>query len=207
MSTAYFIPAAFASFAGVLTGILIRNANLRRIAEEQRIAAEEQQRIAEEERKRAEEEQRRAEEERLAAVSNSIGEDLQKASAAREDSDRRESAAILLDALNLSGENDGMRREEIISQLRRTMYIEPFTVVSKLDLQNARLTNAAMAPDGRRAVCIANGSSVAVLDLEQSKVAFAVSKMALLPSAQVATAPPFVQASASPQFVCEPFHV
>ena len=168
--------AAFAIFAGVLTGILIRNANLRRIAEEQRIAAEEQQRIAEEERKRAEEEQRRAEEERLAAVSNSIGEALQKASAAREDSDRRESAAILLDALNLSGENDGMRREEIISQLRRTMYIEPFTVVSKLDLQNARLTNAAMAPDGRRAVCIANGSSVAVLDLEQSKVAFAVSK-------------------------------
>ena len=38
-------------------------------------------------------------------------------------------------------------------------------------------------------------------------VAFAVLKMALLPSAHVAAAPPFVQASASPQFVCVPFHV
>lgn len=37
--------------------------------------------------------------------------------------------------------------------------------------------------------------------------AFAVLKMALLPSAHVAAAPPFVQASASPQFVCVPFQV
>ncbi len=176
--------------AGALTGALIHSANLRRIAEEQqrkaeeeRLRAEEQQRKAEEERQRAEEEQRkaeeerqRAEEERLNAVSNSIGEALQSASSFRADSDRRKSAGVLLDALTLSEENGGMRREEILSQLRRTMYIEPYTVVSRMDLQNGRLNNARVSPDGKKAICIVNSEAVALFDLEASKMAYAVSK-------------------------------
>ena len=61
---------------------------------------------------------------------------------------------------------------------------EPFTVASALKSIFAGLELAA---------------SVAV--------AFAVLKMALLPSAHVVAAPPFVQAPASPQFVCVPFQV
>ena len=61
---------------------------------------------------------------------------------------------------------------------------EPFTVASALKSIFAGLAAAA---------------SVAV--------AFAVLKMALLPSAHVADAPPFVHASASPQFVCVPLQV
>ena len=155
--------------AGALTGVLVHNANLRRIAEEQ-------QRIAEEERLRAEEEQRRAEEERLNAVSNSIGEALKTAESLRAGSDRRQSAGVLLDALALSEANGGMRREEIIGGLRRTMYIEPFSVVSRMDLQNGRLNNARISPDGKKAICIVNSKAVALFDLEAGEMAYAVSK-------------------------------
>ena len=155
--------------AGALTGVLIHNERLRE-------EAREQERIAEEQRRLAEEERVRAEQERLSAVSNSIGEALQVAAAYREDSDNRRAAGTLLDALALSEANGDMRRAEILDGLRRAMYIEPFTVVSKLDLQNTRLTNAQMSADGKRAVCIANGNSLAMLDLEQSRVAYAVSK-------------------------------
>ena len=155
--------------AGVLTGILIHNARLRE-------EAREQERIAEEQRQRAEEERRRAEEERLKAVSNSIGETLHSAASLRADSDMRQSAGILLDALALSEANGNMRREEILSQLRRAMYIEPYMVVSRMDLQNGRLNNAQISPDGKKAICIVNTNAVALFDLEAGKMAYAVSK-------------------------------
>ena len=155
--------------AGILTGILIHNARLRE-------EAREQERIAEEQRQRAEEERRRAEEERLNAVSNSIGETLRSAASLRADSDMRQSAGVLLDALAISEANGDMRREEIISQLRRTMYIEPYMVVSRMDLQNGRLNNAQISPDGKKAICIVNTNAVALFDLEAGKMAYAVSK-------------------------------
>ena len=198
------IAAAVLVLAGGVTGIALRNARLQyeaaeqqRIAEEERQRAEKEQRKAEEERKRAEEEQRKAEEERKRAEeeqrkaeeerqraaeeerkakANQIGESLQKAAALREDEDRRQAAEVLLEALDLSERNSSLRREEIISQLRTTMYIEPFSVVSRLDLQNARLNNAQVSPDGTKAICIANGNSVALINLETSKVVYAVSK-------------------------------
>ena len=134
--------------AGVLTGILLRNAALRR----------------------------KAEEERLNAVSNSIGVTLQKAVSFREESDRRQSAGFLLDALTLSEENGDLRRDEILSQLRRTMYIEPYTTVSRMNLQNGRLNNAQISPDGKKAICIVNSKAVALFDLEAGKMLYAVSK-------------------------------
>ena len=147
-----------------------------RKAEVERQRAEEQQRKAEEERQRAEEQQRKAEEERLKAVSNSIGEALQTAGSYRTNSDNRQAAATLLDALALSEANGGMRREDIISQLRRTMYIEPFAVVSRMNLQNGRLNNAQVSADGKKAICIVNSKAVALFDLEASEMAYAVSK-------------------------------
>lgn len=162
--------------AGVLTGVLVHNANLRKIAEEQQRIAEEERLRAEEEQRRAEEERLRAEEERLNAVSNSIGEALQAADSLRAGSDRRQSAGVLLDALALSDANGGIRREEIIARLRRTMYIEPFSVVSRMDLQNGRLNNARISPDGKKAICIVNSKAVALFDLEAGEMVYAVSK-------------------------------
>ncbi len=177
------LAAAVLVSAGALTGILIHNARLRekareqeRIAEEQRQRAEEQRRQAEEQRRRAEEERLRAEEERLNAVSNSIGETLHSAASLRAGSAMRQSAGILLDALALSEENGNIRREEILAQLRRSMYIEPYMVVSRMDLQNGRLNNAQISPDGKKALCIVNSNAVALFDLEAGKMAYAVTK-------------------------------
>ncbi len=163
------LAAALLVSAGALTGILMHNARLRE-------EAREQERIAEEQRQRAEEERMRAEEERLNAVSNRIGEALRSAASLRTDSDMRQSAGVLLDALALSEENGGMRREEILSQLRRAMYIEPYMVVSRMNLQNGRLNNAQISPDGKKAICIVNSNAVALFDLEAGSMAYAVSK-------------------------------
>ncbi len=133
------------------------------------------QQVIEEQRK-AEEERIRAEEERLNAVTNNIGEWLQRAAALRENEDRRQSAALLLEALDMSVDNGDLRREEILSQLQKTMYIEPFTVISKLDLQNARLVNAQVSPDGTKAVCSINGNEAALIDLNTGHVVYTVSK-------------------------------
>ena len=136
------------AIAGVLAGVLLRNAWLHE----------------------------QAEKERLNAVSNSIGESIRTAVSLREESDSRRSAGVLLDALALSEENGGLRREEILSQLRRTMYIEPFTVVSRMDLQSGRLNNAQVSPDGKKAICIVNSKAIALFDLEAGSMAYAVSK-------------------------------
>ncbi len=163
------LAAALLVAAGALTGILMRNARLRE-------EAREQERIAEEQRLRAEEERRRAEEERLNAVSNRIGEALRSAASLRADSDLRQSAGVLLDALALSEENGNLRREEILSGLRRALYIEPYMVVSRMDLRNGRLNNARISPDGKKALCIVNSNAVALFDLEAGEMAYAVSK-------------------------------
>ena len=163
------LAAALLVAAGALTGILIHNARLRE-------EAREQERIAEEQRLRAEEERRRAEEERLNAVSNRIGEALRSAASLRADSDLRQSAGVLLDALALSEANGNMRREEILSGLRRALYVEPYMVVSRMDLRNGRLNNAQISPDGKKALCIVNSNAVALFDLEAGEMAYAVSK-------------------------------
>ncbi len=149
------IAASAAVICAVVAGILIRNAKLRQEAEEQR---------------------RRAEEERIAAVTNSIGKTLERTAAMQTDSDQLPSVELLLEALKLSDENGGLQREEILSRLRKAMYIEPFTVVSKLDLQNARLNNAVISPDGTKALCIANGNAAALIDLAAGKVLYSTSK-------------------------------
>ena len=127
--------AAALVFAGTLAGILLRNASLRQKASEQERIAEEQQRIAEEERREA--------------VSSSIGDSLSQASALLESQDHRRSAAVLLDALALSEENDNLRRDEILPRLRRAMSIAPFSVVSRLELPNLQLYGVHVSPDGK----------------------------------------------------------
>lgn len=138
---------------GILTGILIRNEALKREAAEQ---------------------QRIAEEERLNAVSDSIEKNLQTAEVLRVESDRQSAAGLLLETLELSEQNGDMHREEILSELRKTAYIEPFSIMSVLDSQNLRLTNAAISPDGTKAVCIANGNAATMISLSTGKIEYTI---------------------------------
>ena len=127
-------------------------------------------------RQEAAQQQRLAEEERLNAVNNNIGESIQKAISSRENGDRQQSAALLLDALKISEENEDLRRDEIIYQIQKTMYIEPFTEISKPNIQNMRIVATQVSPDGTTAVCISNGDSAAVIDLMEGTVLYTVSK-------------------------------
>ena len=163
--------AALVIAAGAGTYLSLNNARneaLKREAAEQARLAEEQQRLAEERRVQAEKE-------RLSAVSGSIGESLEKAAAALGEGERRQAAATLLEALALSGENGDMRREEIIPQLRKTMYIEPFTPVAGFTGQNIRLTGLVASPDGTRAIGVENSNSVALIDFTGDRVVYKVS--------------------------------
>ena len=183
--TAAVSSAAFVAAAALTTFLIInhnRNEALRSEAEEQasiaaeqsRLAEEEQSRAAEEQR-RAEEEQRRAEEERKNAVRNDLGERMERASTALDKGEKREAAQILADALDISDQNEGMRRDELLALMRRTMYIEPFTVVSSFNNQNMQLLYIEPSPDGTKAVGVVNNNSIAMVDLIQNEILYTVS--------------------------------
>ncbi len=157
-----------------LTVSHIRNEALKREAAAQQAIAEEQARLAEERRKLAEEEQRRAEEERKKAVYNDLGERMERAAAALSEGEKREAAKILTDAIAISDEEEQMRRDEILALMRRTMYIEPFTIVSSFNNQNMQLNFIAASPDGTRAVGVVNNNSIAMVDLVQNEILYTV---------------------------------
>ena len=166
--------------AGTAIGVFLavnhaRNEALRREAEEQQRIAEEQARIAEEEQRRAEEEQRRAEEERKNAVFNDLGERMERASTALDKGEKREAAKILTDAIAVSDENERMRRDEILALMRRTMYIEPLTVVASFNNKNMQLLFIEPSPDGTKAVGVVNNNSIAMVDLQQNEILYTVS--------------------------------
>ena len=158
--------------AAALTTFLIVNHNRNEALKRE---AEEQARIAEEQAKLAEEEQRRAEEERRNAVRNDLGERMERAAAALDKGEKREAARILADALAVSDQNEKMRREELLALMRRTMYIEPFSVVSSFNNQNMQLLFIEPSPDGTRAVGVVNNNSIAMVDLVQNEILYTVS--------------------------------
>ncbi len=157
--------------AAGLTAFLVAN-RLRSDALERE--ATEQQAIAEEQARLKEEERRRAEEERKNAVFNDLGERIERAQAALTAGEKREAAKILSDALKISDENDRMRRDDILAVARRTMYIEPFTVVSSFNNQNMQLLFIEPSPDGTRAVGVVNNNSVAMVDLVHNEILYTV---------------------------------
>ncbi len=116
-----------------------------------------------------------ADAERRTAVGNSIGELLKSADGARTAEETFTAVDELLEALALSDENDRLRREEIIDQLRRTIYTEPYEVLSRYGNQNVRLLNIQASPDGRRLIGIVNSNSVAMIDLDTRQTVYEVS--------------------------------
>ena len=159
------------------------------IAEEQRARAEEEQRQkeeqaaiaeaerqrAEEERQRAEEEQRQKELERKNAIYNDLGERLERASAALKNGEKRTAASVLLGALTISGENEDMRRDELMEQLKKALYIEPLSIVSSFDNQNKRVNEITVSPAGDRAIGIVNSNAVVMIDLNANEILYQVS--------------------------------
>ena len=152
-----------------------RAERLRQEAEQQAQIAEAERARAEEERARAEEEQRKKEQERKNAVFNDLGERLERASAALQNGEKRTAASILLEALSVSDENEGMRREELMTQLRKALYIEPLTVVSSFNNQNVRVNDITVSADGTRAIGIVNSNAVAMIDLNADEILYQVS--------------------------------
>ena len=154
----------------------------RQRAEEERLRAEEEQRqkeeqaaIAEAERKRAEEEQRQKELERKNAIYNDLGERLERASAALKNGEKRTAASVLLGALTISGENEDMRRDELMEQLKKALYIEPLSIVSSFDNQNKRVNEITVSPAGDRAIGIVNSNAVVMIDLNANEILYQVS--------------------------------
>ena len=145
------------------------------IAEAERQRAEEEQRKAEEERLRAEEEQRQKELERKNAIYNDLGERLERASAALKNGEKRTAASVLLGALTISGENEDMRRDELMGQLKKALYIEPLSIVSSFDNQNKRVNEITVSPAGDRAIGIANSNAVVMIDLNANEILYQVS--------------------------------
>ena len=144
-------------------------------AEAERAKAEEERKRAEEEKARAEEEERKKEQARKEAVFNDLGERLERASTALRQGEKRTAASILLESLSISEENEGMRRDELIACLRKTLYIEPLSIISSFNNQNVRVNDIVVSPDGAHAAGIVNSNSVAVIDLNANEILYQVS--------------------------------
>ena len=125
--------------------------------------------------KAAAEQERIAEEQRVLAVSNEIGELLEKAETARQANEKRSAAGLLSDAYALSEADNGLRHEEILAGMRRTAFTEPFSTVSCFTDQNVRLLDMVPSPDGKTALGIENQNSIAMVDLETNSVLYKVS--------------------------------
>ena len=121
------------------------------------------------------EQQFTARQERVRAAQNSIGECLERAAKQSSGLERVGAANTLLDALALSDENGGIRHDEIIAALRRTLYIEPFAPVAGFTNQNARILDIVPSPDGRLALGIENSNTAALIDLQENAVRYRVS--------------------------------
>ncbi len=163
--------AVFAAGAALTAFLVINHLH----NEELKREAAEQQRIAEEQAKLAEEQARLAEQERKNAIFNDLGERMERASTALDNGEKREAAKILSDALDISEENENVRRDEILALMRRTMYIEPFSIVSSFNNQNMLLNDIEPSPDGTRAVGVVNNNSIAMVDLQKNEILYTVS--------------------------------
>ena len=176
--TAVISVAVLAAAAGLGIFLAVNHARaekLRQQAEEQAQIAEAERIRAEEERARAEEEQRKKEQERRNAVYNDLGERLERASAALQNGEKRTAASVLLEALDLSDENEGMRRKELLGALRKALYIEPLTIVSSFNNQNMRVNDITVSPAGDRAIGIVNSNAVVMIDLNANEILYQVS--------------------------------
>ena len=117
--------------------------------------------------RRAEKLRQEADEQRLLAVTQSINADIQKALASMEDGDRITAASTLHSALSLSQSNGNVRDNEILSYLRKAVYISPFTPVATLNglSMPTTLTDLTVSPDEKYCIGIENGNTIIAANL------------------------------------------
>ncbi|MBQ5414714.1 MAG: toll/interleukin-1 receptor domain-containing protein, partial [Firmicutes bacterium] len=106
---------------------------------------------------------------------NQIGELLEKADASVSNNEKIAAASTLLEALEISRAAGGIRKDEIMSGLRKSVYIEPFSVISMLGDKNIRILDALSVPDGKSIIGIVNNNSVARIDCITGEVVYQVS--------------------------------
>ncbi|MBR3129989.1 MAG: toll/interleukin-1 receptor domain-containing protein [Clostridia bacterium] len=159
--------AAGIGLASYVTVNHLRSEALRREAEEQAALAERQAQLAAEQ-------QRIAEQQRKSAIVNNIGTLLEQAEANRTAGERRGAATLLLNALALSDQADGAKREEILYAMRKTVYTEAFERISCFENSEARLSDLLPSPDGRTAIAILAKKSVALIDFSSNAVRYTV---------------------------------
>ena len=145
------------------------------LAEEQKKIADEKTRVADEQTRLAEERQTLAEEQHMLAVSNEIGELIEKADGYLETNERMSAAKVLLDALALSDEAKQTRRNEILTMLRKSLYTMPFQQISGFENDNVRMTDMIVSPDRTKALGVENKNSVAMLDLKAGRIIYKIS--------------------------------
>ncbi len=105
---------------------------------------------------------------------NQIGELLEKADASAAGNEKIAAASALLDALEISKQAGGIRKDEILGGLRKAVYIEPFSVISNFGNQNIRVLDAVASPDGKRVLGIVNNNSVACMDCATGEILYQV---------------------------------
>ena len=105
---------------------------------------------------------------------NQIGELLEKADASVSNNEKIAAASTLLEALEISRAAGGIRKDEIMSGLRKSVYIEPFSVISNFGSQNIRVLDAVATPDGKRVLGIVNNNSVACMDCATGEILYQV---------------------------------
>ena len=105
---------------------------------------------------------------------NQIGELLEKADASVAGNEKIAAASSLLDALEISKQAGGLRKDEILGGLRKAVYIEPFSVISNFGSQNIRILDAVASPDGKHVLGIVNNNSVACMDCATGEILYQV---------------------------------
>ena len=122
----------------------------------------------------AEERQKFADEQHRIAVSNEIGEMLERSDAYYTQDDRVAGAKILLEALKVSEENENARREEILTRLKKTMYLTPFSPVAVFNNLNVSMYDIVPSPDGAKAIGVENRNRLALIDFTTNEILYKV---------------------------------
>ena len=122
----------------------------------------------------AEERQKLADEQHRFAVYNEIGEMLERSDTLYTQNDRVAGAKTLLEALDVSGQNENARRDEIMARLKKMMYLTPFAPMSVFNNLNVSMYDIVPSPDGSRAIGVENRNRLAMIDFTTNEILYKV---------------------------------
>ncbi len=122
----------------------------------------------------AEERQKLADEQHRFAVYNEIGGMLERSDTLYTQNDRVAGAKTLLEALNVSEQNENARRDEIMARLKKMMYLTPFAPMSVFNNLNVSMYDIVPSPDGSKAIGVENRNRLAMIDFTTNEILYKV---------------------------------